>query len=81
MSVVEVGVARPPSGNDEQIAIRLPKEWLARADKLSDFIAKPGVGVTRSDVLRAALARGLDALEEERRHAEAKPGKPTRGKR
>jgi predicted DNA-binding protein len=79
--MVEGGVPRPPSGNDEQIAIRLPKEWLARADKLSDFIAKPGVGVTRSDVLRAALARGLDALEDERRKVEAKPAKPTRAKR
>lgn len=59
-------VPRKPSENDEQIALRLPQEWLTRADALRDVIAKPGVGVTRSDVLRAALARGLQALEEER---------------
>ena len=55
------------SGNDEQVALRLPKEWTERADRLreSGVIAAPGVGVTRSDVLRAAISRGLDALETE----------------
>ena len=66
MTMVSSAVPRPPSANDEQIAIRLPKEWIERADKLRDVIAAPGVGVTRSDVLRAALARGLNVLEEER---------------
>ena len=49
------------SGNDEQVALRLPKEWTERADRLreSGVIAAPGVGVTRSDVLRAAISRGL----------------------
>lgn len=60
-------VARPPSGNDEQIALRLPAEWIERADRLreSSVLAKEGVGVTRSDVLRAAIARGLASLEDE----------------
>jgi predicted DNA-binding protein len=78
MTVVQRGVPRPKSGNDEQVALRLPKEWTERADRLRDrgVIAEPGVGVTRSDVLRAAISRGLDALE-----AEADAPKPKGRKR
>jgi len=83
MSVLQGGVPRPPSGNDEQIALRLPKEWTARADRLRDrgVIAKPGVGVTRSDVLRAAIARGLEALEADADAPAPKPAKSTRTRR
>lgn len=67
MQVVEGGVPRPKSGNDEQVALRLPKAWTERADKLRErgVVAETGVGVTRLDVLRAAIARGLEALEAE----------------
>jgi Arc/MetJ-type ribon-helix-helix transcriptional regulator len=58
-------MGRPATENDQQIAIRLPAEWLARADKLIPALTTPGLAVSRSDVLRAALARGLDALERE----------------
>lgn len=52
----------------EQIALRLPAELLERAEALvEDVAADPELGslgrVTRSTVLRLAVARGLAALE------------------
>jgi len=38
-------------------------------------LSKPGIGVTRSDVLRSAMARGLEAIEAERDAAAARPRK------
>jgi len=49
--------------SDTQVAIRVPREWLDRASHLVPGLSRPGIEVTRSDVLRAALAKGLDALE------------------
>lgn len=61
---VERGMPRPPS-SAVQIAIRLPQEWLDEAEALGKLMGRPGFATTRSDVLRAALARGLEALREE----------------
>lgn len=58
---------RPPS-DSSQVAIRLLNAWLRRADALIPYLARPGIAVTRTDVLRAAIAKGLDAFE-----AETKP--------
>jgi hypothetical protein len=80
MSMVARAVPRPPS-ESTQIAIRLLDAWLERAEALVPWIARPGVSATKTDVLRAAIAKGLDALEAERR-AEGPPKRPpTRGKR
>lgn len=62
---------RPPS-DTVQIAIRVPADWLERADRLIPHVARPGVAATRTDVFRAAIARGLDSFEAEGRAAEAK---------
>lgn len=49
-----------------QTALRLPGEFLTRADKLCAKISKdPMMRVTRSAVLKMAIGRGLDALEAE----------------
>jgi predicted DNA-binding protein len=49
-----------------QTALRLPGQFLARADRLSVKIGKdPMLRVTRSTVLKMAIGRGLDALEAE----------------
>lgn len=60
-------------------SIRLPLHWIERATKLAEEIDKDpdavglvtGAEVVRSDVIRAALRIGLDALAErlERRAA------------
>jgi len=56
---------RPPSDNSTQVAPRMPAAWIKRADALIPKIARPGINATRTDVMRAALARGLSALEDE----------------
>jgi hypothetical protein len=71
MNGVQSSVPRAPSGNDSSIALRVPEAWLKRADALRTFLSsRPGIELSRSDILRAALARGLEALEVER---DAKP--------
>ena len=58
-------VAKPPSDNDTPVGFKIPGPWLERADKLASALSRSGPSVTRTAVLRAALARGLDVLEEE----------------
>ena len=57
-------VPRPPS-DTVQVAIRIPREWLAKADELAKRISRPGVTMSRTDALRAAIAAGFAALEGE----------------
>lgn len=54
---------RPKSENNAQTALRLPSEALSRADALIPRLSKDGFQITRTDALRAALLRGLVALE------------------
>jgi len=57
---------RPQSENTTQIAFKIPDGWLERADVLASALSRPGISiVTRTEILRAALGRGLSALEEE----------------
>lgn len=63
MPVIQGAVGRPKSENDVHVAVRLPQDTLDRADELRGELLA-GVTVTRSDVLRAAIAAGLEVLEE-----------------
>lgn len=60
--------------NEQQISIRVPSELLERADRLIGRLGKRaelrawGGRTTRSNVLRLALLRGLDALEADAKH-------------
>ncbi len=58
-------VPRPKSDLDSQVTIVLPGEWLEQAEGLARGRSRPGLNVTRSDVLRMALRKGLDALAAE----------------
>jgi hypothetical protein len=58
-------VPRPKSDLDSQVTIVLPGEWLEQAEELARARSRPGLNVTRSDVLRMALRQGLDALAAE----------------
>jgi hypothetical protein len=65
MNLVRVdAVGRPKTENEELVTLRLSPEDLVRADRLRGLLV-PSVPLTRSDALRAALRRGLDALEAE----------------
>jgi hypothetical protein len=56
----------------------VPSEWLEEAERLAAKMARPGMTSTRSDVLRAAIAKGLDALRAEVDGDD--PRRPTRPK-
>jgi hypothetical protein len=57
---------KPPSENTTQVAFKIPDQWLDRAEVLAVALSRPGIStVTKTEILRAALARGLDVLEEE----------------
>ena len=51
--------------NDVQVAIRLSSSWLERRDKLAERMSQPGIKLTRTDLHRAALHRGIEVLESE----------------
>jgi hypothetical protein len=55
----------PPPERLTQLAFRIPPELIARLDRAVRRMARrtPDLPITRSDVFRAALRRGLDALE------------------
>ena len=63
-----MAVPRPPS-DTVQIAIRVPREWMAQADELAKRISRPGVTMSRTDAFRAAIAAGFDALADEAKPA------------
>ncbi len=52
---------RPPS-DSVQIALRVPPDWLNKADAVAAKISLPGMTATRTDALRAAMALGLETL-------------------
>jgi hypothetical protein len=57
---------KPLSENTTQVAFKIPDEWLDRAEVLAAALSRPGIStVTKTEILRAALGRGLDVLEEE----------------
>jgi hypothetical protein len=45
--------------------IVLPGAWLDEASQIAQAPSEPGITVTRADMLRVALRRGLDVLAEE----------------
>lgn len=59
-----------PRTTDAQISLRLKADAVAKADEIAEALqaSRPGFTTTRSDVLRAAIIRGLDAM-----HAETVP--------
>lgn len=56
---------RPKSDKDSQVTIVLPGAWLDEAQRIAEAKSEPGLAVTRADVLRMALRRGLDVLAAE----------------
>jgi hypothetical protein len=55
---------RPPSENTFQVAFKIPDAWIEKADEIAAKMSRPGITVTRTDVLRSALWEGLEMLGE-----------------
>jgi len=53
----------------QQVAFRIPEDMLTEVDQVAAWMAasNPGVRVTRADVIRYLLARGLKALDRQKR--------------
>lgn len=62
--VEDLEMPRPPS-DSTQIAIRIPKDWLAEADEIARAISRPGFEASRTDAFRAAMAKGFEVLRAE----------------
>ncbi|WP_394824885.1 hypothetical protein [Pendulispora albinea] len=58
-------MGRPSSPNAVQVSIRVPPEWLDRADVVAEQMSAPGQKMTRVDVIRRAFEQGLARLERE----------------
>jgi predicted DNA-binding protein len=74
MTVVDAAtrdVGRAKTTNTEQLVVRVPPELRERLQALIPHLAPPGVSITMTDVVRAALIHGVDALEA--KHNAAKP--------
>jgi len=48
-----------------QTAIRIPESWIERIDKIAEQMSKPGMQISRADVHRIGLHRGIVELEKE----------------
>lgn len=78
MTMVAMRSVPRPKTDTLQLAVRIPRAWLGRLDALIPKIAQAGVQTTRTDAIRAALAKGLDALEVQ--FPDEPPAKPSRRK-
>ena len=61
---VEEGMPRP-SSDSVQITVRIPPAWQADADEVARLMSRPGFEASRTDAIRAAIARGLEELRKE----------------
>ncbi len=70
-------VPRPKGPNDAQLTFNLPGEWVDELDRLAEKMSRPGISVTRTDVLRLAVRTGIDHLSAEHPSSKAAehPGK------
>jgi hypothetical protein len=59
-------VPRPKSANDLQVTVLLPSELVDRLDaRAAAKSQEQGLTVTRADILRLVIRRGLEALDAE----------------
>lgn len=53
-------------GGSLQTAVRLENDVIARVDALVEKMSRPGLRLSRTDIIRMALAEGLPILEKEK---------------
>jgi len=64
---------RPPSDRTFQVAFKIPDDWVELADQLATNMSRPGMTVTRTDVLRSAMWDGLKAMRDALGASASKP--------
>lgn len=66
-----------------QTAVRFPASWLPRLERIAERLSSPGIDVSQAAAIRAAMSRGLDALEAELGTGDPEPkpkARTTKGK-
>jgi hypothetical protein len=58
------GMPRAPSDKTFQVAFKIPEAWVTLADEIAATMSRPGMSITRTDVLRSAMWDGLQAMRE-----------------
>lgn len=51
--------------NSLQVSVHVPESWGDEVEQLAETMSRPGLEVTKADVMRRALRVGLDALAAE----------------
>ncbi len=46
-----------------QMTLRVPREWVARLDRIAESLSRPGSRATRSIAIRYVFVKGLEASE------------------
>jgi len=56
---------KDPSDRTEQVTFKVIPEWVERAERIARALSQPPAltTITRTEILRAALGKGLDVLE------------------
>lgn len=54
---------RPKTENTMQVALRIPPAFAKHAEALAKTMSTPGIPLSRTDVLRAAIYEGLERLQ------------------
>jgi len=60
-----IGMLRPQSENTFQIALKVSPSSIKDADRLAKALSTEGISITRTDIIRSALIKGLRALQKE----------------
>jgi hypothetical protein len=65
-----------PTADTSQITFRLPNAWLVEADEIARHLSRPGFEASRTDALRACIAKGIEAFRAEFAIEAESPKKP-----
>jgi hypothetical protein len=53
-----------PKTDRVQIVLRVPREWLGKADAIAKYHSHPSLSLTRSDGFRIAMGEGFSSHED-----------------
>jgi hypothetical protein len=53
------------TSNTTQISLRIPTAWFEDIDLLAHALSRPGMEMARADVIRGAIAKGIESMKRE----------------
>jgi hypothetical protein len=70
-AAIEQGMARP-TADTVQITFRIPSAWPGEADEIAKLLSRPGMPASRTDAIRAAIAKGFEVIRAEHKAPKGK---------